>query len=1474
MSELLHVFTTGKMNKDYDDRLVPNGEYRDALNLEITDSDGSNIGALQNIRGNAEMSNKSYNVSTGVFTPWSTGYINSLTDPICVGKIIDNTTEKLYWFIASATASVIAEYDQTTDLVSPILVDRNNILKFSKNYLITGVNIIEGILFWTDNQTEPKSLNIKQFKALNTPNFLTHTQIYGRAFQEQDITVIKKKPLNALRLNMSSSERSGNGTNTRPSYTIYTGPTYNGANSQNFTWRPDIAEPTVYASLPSRSAFLSAPANTYPVGMNGIVTIVASGPAPNYLVGDIIILTTEGVFNALGEAQNYSVRLKVIGPLDSAGNLIPGNTLQCDILSIPANLPRGSAPYNWKMVLEEKSPLYNLIFPRFSYRWKYSNNNISAFAPFTEVAFLGDNFKYLSSDGYNTGMTNNIRKLILENITWGNDDVSEVEILFKRSDSPVVYSLAKLKRADGIVTTYTVTNEIVGATLESNQIIRPYDNVPLKAKAQEIIANRLIYGNYTQQYDLTVPDITANIFVNNRDLTTNPIKSPLPSLKSLRTYQIGLSFLDNYGRETPVFSSNRSAAITLIDSAERSTSLQASVQIAPTNIPSWATHYKYFVKEISNEYYNLALDRFYYAEDGNVWLSFPSSERNKIEVDTYLILKKQHNSDKAVTQVNKYKVLAINSEAPTFIATTSIASATAPCTITVDPPAVGALSFRVAGPIQADNAAFYNGINASKFITISYGSNITNEYGVASGGPDGNAIYTFKLQEPLGFDADFLNGLLPGQVVTINIIEKRVESKPEFEGRFFAKINLDSILQTNVIDPMGGAIRYGSTGSVNNIETQIYNTSAAGDNQRNWAWWDPAVTDYKYRNIANPIIPYAFQYTKAPTPTGEYSKIFGFTVAGVWDDYAPGEEFPNSVTPGTLIRFIGTNGKVGTVVYRIEQVLIDENLRTSGASLGSNVSRIWQWKMNKAFVPEPIFGNYTPSQYVASAKFGGYTNIIAGFQRVEVLTASNNKVLSSSNPAIFETEPKQAIDLKLFYQASGAYPIAELTSVKTLPWFNCYSYGNGVESNRIRDDYNAVVIDKGPVVSSTLDLPYKQETKSNGLIYSGIFNSISGVNNLNQFIQGESITKELNPYYGSIQALLSRDTDLISFCEDKVLNILANKDALYNADGNTNLVSTNSVLGQATPYVGEYGISKNPESLASYGFRTYFTDKARGTVIRLSRDGLEPIGDKGMSAFFFDNLPICDTLIGSFNDSKGSYNLTLSSLTPTWQVLLATGKFDRTNPACDDYVPTGLVTQTTVSFKENADGWTSRMSFIQEAGCSLNSVFYTFKQGKAWKHDISNNNLYSNFYGVQYDCSVNVLINESPEIVKGYKTLNYTGSRQKEYVYSIGDGRNYSIAEIQAGNLTPISFTTKPGWYANYIVTDLQEGQVKEFIKKEGKYFNYIKGLNTFFNTNCDNNVNSQEFSVQGIGRASSITGDVAKTQYAIHIYQDNSICL
>ena len=44
MGEFVRVFQSGRMNKDLDERLVPNGEYRDALNLDLANSDGSDVG--------------------------------------------------------------------------------------------------------------------------------------------------------------------------------------------------------------------------------------------------------------------------------------------------------------------------------------------------------------------------------------------------------------------------------------------------------------------------------------------------------------------------------------------------------------------------------------------------------------------------------------------------------------------------------------------------------------------------------------------------------------------------------------------------------------------------------------------------------------------------------------------------------------------------------------------------------------------------------------------------------------------------------------------------------------------------------------------------------------------------------------------------------------------------------------------------------------------------------------------------------------------------------------------------------------------------------------------------------------------------------------------------------------------------------------------------------------------------------------
>ena len=326
-----------------------------------------------------------------------------------------------------------------------------------------------------------------------------------------------------------------------------------------------------------------------------------------------------------------------------------------------------------------------------------------------------------------------------------------------------------------------------------------------------------------------------------------------------------------------------------------------------------------------------------------------------------------------------------------------------------------------------------------------------------------------------------------------------------------------------------------------------------------------------------------------------------------------------------------------------------------------------------------------------------------------------------------------------------------------IKWHNCYSFGNGVESNRIRDDFNAVTIDKGPKVSATLDEIYKEEVKTNSLIYSGLYNKSSAVNNLNQFIQAEKITKDLNPEYGTIQKLFTRNTNIVVFCENKVLKVLANKDALFNADGNTNLVATNKVLGQTVPFLGEFGISRNPESFANYGYRVYFSDMDRNAVLRLSADGISDISKTGMASYFRKNLKASNKVIGTYDEDKRNYNITLNN--------------------------------ETVSFSEEVKGWTSRKSFVPESGVSMDAGYYTFRLGKLWLH--GSNELRNNFYAVQYTggSSVTFLFNDFASVVKNFKTISYEGTSDWK--------ANTIETDLQSGTVQ--SFVDKEGLWFNYI---------------------------------------------------------------------------
>ena len=87
MAEVKNSFLKSKMNKDLDSRLVPNGEYRDAVNVQVSRSESDDVGALQNVLGNFELSNIGDNL----------GYY----DVKCIGYCVDDSKDDVYMFFTN-----------------------------------------------------------------------------------------------------------------------------------------------------------------------------------------------------------------------------------------------------------------------------------------------------------------------------------------------------------------------------------------------------------------------------------------------------------------------------------------------------------------------------------------------------------------------------------------------------------------------------------------------------------------------------------------------------------------------------------------------------------------------------------------------------------------------------------------------------------------------------------------------------------------------------------------------------------------------------------------------------------------------------------------------------------------------------------------------------------------------------------------------------------------------------------------------------------------------------------------------------------------------------------------------------------------------------------------------------------------------------------------------------------------------------
>ena len=370
-------FIAGKMNKSVDERLIPPGEYIDALNVRLGSTENTEIGAVENSLGNTILTQLEFQGVPLV------GNIRT------IGVYEDGINETLYWFvhnennpnsISTGVVDLIVSYNTNLGSLTYHVVS-TSVLNFDFKYLITGVNKIENLLFFTDDLNPPRVINVKSDYAYPGPGTIDDV------FEEEDVSVIVKPP-----------------------------------GFEDF-------DPTA------------------------------------------------GQISPLGSPY---VELFAVPGLNNAGGGI-------------------------------QSPNYmDTRFLSFAYRYRYEDGQYSATSLFTTASFQPNTFSLSLQNFWNDGMKNRFNGCNVT-VSTGTRRVKEIDILYKQTTSNVIYVIKRYNKQnlgipDNSLYTIEFLNSEIYSTLGSDELLRLYDNVPRTAKAQTIQGNRLMYGNYVDQYDIRISE--------------------------------------------------------------------------------------------------------------------------------------------------------------------------------------------------------------------------------------------------------------------------------------------------------------------------------------------------------------------------------------------------------------------------------------------------------------------------------------------------------------------------------------------------------------------------------------------------------------------------------------------------------------------------------------------------------------------------------------------------------------------------------------------------------------------------------------------------------------------------------------------------------------------------------------------------------------------------------------------------------
>ena len=634
MPEIKNNFIQGKMNKDLDDRLLPNGQYRDGINIKVSKSDSSDVGSVQNIKGN----DYEYNSSDAL----------SLSSTDTIGHYVDNLTGDVFWFTTDFTGITT---DDPTQISGRYATGSNNCriyykkigasgaptaiidsfrLNFSKKHPILHINKIDDLLFWTDNYNQPRKINITDAKAGEYTN---------DAYLEDKISVAQYSPPTAPKVRMSydSSIKSKHiedkfvkfayrfqyDNNEYSVISPFTQTCFHPGKDKafNFGVMSDTAKAGTLTAAQQTEAIEQTTVEMVQ-NLANVVDLFIDLPSNN----DKDNHAACSINQAGGESGGYPITIDTVNGTIANGNTVVterGDNYTVDTSAgtlDSTNLPL-SASIDSKIPLLDNQRLYF-----FSSITAYANNlNIK------KIQIL---YSEAGSLALKVVDTIDFEKQVLS-----PTDSSINNIIYRAE--PLADNNAKL--IYGFKYTYNSTKPI--QTLPSSELLRISDIIPVKAKTQEVSGNRVIYGNFWQNRDVTGLDPDQFSITSGDQDNFNP-QYLLSSVKSNREYSVGIVLSDRYGRMSPVITPTDNTEF--LDPKNGSVASWAhyalkldftgkigDAYVADTNPLGWYS-YRVVVKQAEQEYYNVfaptLLDNIP-SDEKRTWLVLSGDNINKVPRD-------------------------------------------------------------------------------------------------------------------------------------------------------------------------------------------------------------------------------------------------------------------------------------------------------------------------------------------------------------------------------------------------------------------------------------------------------------------------------------------------------------------------------------------------------------------------------------------------------------------------------------------------------------------------------------------------------------------------------------------------------------------------------------------------------------------------------------------------------------------------